>query len=115
MFKKLLSLTFLFVVFLLSCRKDPPLYLTPIIEEPKSGFMLQNDVFPNPCRGIFTIKTNTTDSQSVNLFDVTGREMLNLTINGTTAIVDKSLVNGVYYLRISSKYGTNMKKIIVSK
>ncbi|MCA6436786.1 MAG: T9SS type A sorting domain-containing protein [Bacteroidetes bacterium] len=38
-----------------------------------------------------------------------------MTINGTTAIVDNSLVNGIYLLRISSKHGTNTNKIIVSK
>ncbi|MBA2611652.1 MAG: T9SS type A sorting domain-containing protein [Bacteroidetes bacterium] len=115
MFKRLLSIIFLFVVFFFSCKKDPLIYSAPVIEEPTSPFVLKNDVYPNPCRGIFTIKTNTTDSQTVSLYNMTGLQILNLTINGTTAIVDNNLTNGIYLLRISSKYGTNTGRIVVSK
>lgn len=115
MFKILLSLTFLSIVFFFSCKKDSSVYPAPVIQEPTRPFVLQNDIYPNPCQGTFTIKTNTTDSQTVSLYNVTGLQLLNLTINGTTAIVDNSLVNGVYFLRISSKYGTNTTKLIVSK
>lgn len=115
MFKKLLSITFLSLVFFFSCKKDPHIDSTPLIEEPASPFVLQNDIYPNPCQGTFTIKTNTTDSQNVILFDLRGVELLNLKISGTTAIVNNNLANGIYMLRISSKYGTNSNKIIVSK
>ena len=115
MFKKLLSISFLFVVFFFSCKKDVGIYPAPIIQEPTNPFVLQNEIYPNPCQGAFTIKTNTTDSQTVNLYNATGLEMFNLTINGTTAIVDNSLVSGVYFLRISSKFGTNTNRIIVAK
>lgn len=115
MFKRLLSITFLSVVFFFSCKKDVGVYPTPIIQEPASPFVLQNEIYPNPCQGVFTIKTNTTDSQTVSLYSMAGLQLLNLTINGTTSIVDNSLVNGVYILCISSKYGTNTNKIIVSK
>jgi hypothetical protein len=115
MFKSTLYIIFLSVVFFFSCKKDPLIYSAPQIEEPISPFVLQNDIYPNPCKGIFTIKTNTTDSQNVSLYNATGLQILNLTINGTTAIADNSLVNGIYFLRISSKYGTNTNKIAVSK
>lgn len=105
------------MVFFLNCKKDPPLYPTPtpVIEEPTMPLVLQNEIYPNPCKGIFTIKTNTTDSQNVSLTDMTGRQLLNLTINGTTAIVNNSLTNGVYFLFISSKHGKSQNKIVVSK
>ena len=115
MFNRLLLITFFSAVFFFSCKKDPSLIPTPVIQEQTSPFILQNDIYPNPCQGTFTIKTNTADSQAVSLYDLRGLQILNLTINGTTAIVDNSLVNGIYYLRISSKYGTNTNKIIVSK
>ena len=115
MFNRLLLITFLSVVFFFSCKKDPSVYPVPLAQEPTSPFVLQNEIYPNPCQGTFTIKTNTTDSQTVSLYNVTGIQMLNLTINGTTAIVDNSLVNGIYVLRISSKHGTNVNKIVVSK
>ena len=115
MFKRILLITFLSVVFLFSCKKDPLIYSAPVVEEPISIFVLQNNIYPNPCQGTFTIKTNTTDSQSVSLYNATGLDLLNLTINGTTAIVDNSLVSGIYYLRISSKHGTNTTKLVVAK
>jgi len=114
MFKKVLFITCVSIVSFLGCKKDPLIYATPI-EEPISPFVLQNEIYPNPCKGTFTIKTNTTDSQSVSLYNVTGLDLLNLTINGTTAIVDNSLVSGIYYLRISSKHGTNTTKLVVAK
>ena len=49
------------------------------------------------------------------MYNVTGLQVFSLTINGTTAIVDNNLLNGIYFLRISSKHGTNTNKIIVSK
>lgn len=117
MFKKLLPITFLAVIFFLSCKKDPPLYPTPThtIAETIIPFELKNEVYPNPCRGTFTIKTNTTDSQSVILANSLGVQILNLTINGTTAIVNNNLINGIYFLSISSKHGKSANKIIVSK
>lgn len=115
MLKKLLSIIFLSVVFFFSCKKDPLIYSAPVIEEPPIPFLLQNNIYPNPCNGTFTIKTNTTDSQSVILYNATGLELLNLTINGTTAILDNSLTNGIYFLRISSKHGINTNKLVISK
>ena len=115
MLKNYLSITFLFVVFFFSCKKDSAIYSDPAIPDSTNSFVLQNYIYPNPCQGTFTIKTNTTDSQLVSLYSMTGKILINLTINGTTAIVDNSLVNGVYFLLISSKHGTNTNKIMVSK
>lgn len=109
------AVLFFFGVFLFSCKKDPLVNSSTLIETPTSPFVLQNDIYPNPCQGIFTIKPNTTDSQNVKLFNLSGTEIFSLTINGTTSIVDKNLVNGIYLLTISSKHGTNSNKIIVSK
>lgn len=113
MFKR--TIYIIFIVFFFSCKKDPLIYSAPVIEEPPMPFILQNNIYPNPCQGTFTIKTNTTDSQTVSLYNPTGLDLLNLTINGTTAIVDNGLVNGIYFIRISSKYGTNITKLIVAK
>jgi ribonucleotide monophosphatase NagD (HAD superfamily) len=55
------------------------------------------------------------DSQKVQLFDRWGQLLLNLTINGTTAIVDNSLPNGIYFIKITNKSGSIMKRLVVSK
>lgn len=110
-----IAITYLSVVLFFSCKKDPLLYSATLTEEPIIPFVLQNDIYPNPCQGIFTIKPNTADSQNVSLYNATGLQIFTLTINGTTSIVDKNLVNGIYFLTISSKHGTNSNKIVVSK
>ncbi len=118
-FPTILKRTFLtsFVCFVIgfSCKKDPIVYSPAAPEIVDIPFVLQNDIYPNPCQGIFTIKTNTTDSQSVSMFDVTGRQVFNLTITGTTAFIYNNLASGVYYLGFSSKYGKSNRKLIVEK
>jgi hypothetical protein len=114
-YKNIFASLLLFGVFFLCCKKDPLVNSSPLTEESPSPFVLKNDIYPNPCQGIFTIKPNTIDSQNVKLFSMSGTEIFSLTINGTTSIVDKNLVNGIYFLTISSKHGTNSNKIIVSK
>jgi hypothetical protein len=117
MLKKTLSILFLSIIFFLSCKKDAPTYHTPIIKQADSAkpFILQDEISPNPNIGVFTIKTNTTDSQNVIMIDMLGRQVFNLTIKGTTAIVDNNLINGIYIVHISGKHGVISRKIIVSK
>jgi|GEM_PF-2515306 len=100
-----------------TCKKDaqinPPVATKPIEVIPPTP--ITDNIYPNPCTGTFTIKTNSTDSQTVLMYDVTGREELNLIINGTTAIVDNSLSNGVYYVKITNKTGVIIRKLIVQR
>jgi hypothetical protein len=114
-YKNIFAALLLSGFFFFGCKKDPLVNSSPLAEESPSPFVLKNDIYPNPCQGIFTIKPNTADSQNVKLFSMSGTEIFSLTINGTTSIVDKNLVNGIYFLTISSKHGTNSNKIIVSK
>jgi hypothetical protein len=117
MLKKLFSIIILTTVFFLGCKKDAPAYPAPVVVQQidtTKPFVLQDIIFPNPCHGTFTIKTNTNDSQNVKIYSVVGQQILNLTINGTTAIVDNSLTNGVYIILISGKHGTIHRKIIVN-
>jgi hypothetical protein len=114
-YKNIFASLLLFGAFFFGCKKDPLVNSNPLAEESQSLFVLKNDIYPNPCQGIFTIKPNTSDSQYVKLFNMSGTEIFSLTINGTTSIVDKNLVSGIYLITISSKHGTNSNKIIVSK
>ena len=105
------------LIFFLSCKKDPSAYPAPLAKQVDTtkAFVLQDEIYPNPNIGFFTIKTNTTDSQNVIMIDMLGRQVFNLTINGTTAIIDNNLINGMYIVHISSKHGVISRKIIVSK
>jgi len=92
-----------------ACKKDsaiaPIATAQPVVVAPTPPFVIKDSIYPRVCKGIFTIKTNTTDSQQVQLFNRWGRVLINLTINGTTAIVDTSLTNGVYIIEITNSVG----------
>ena len=106
-----------FGVFLFTaCKKDaqinPPVVTKPIEVTPPV-IIITDNIYPNPCTGTFTIQTNTTDSQTVVIYNLIGQEKLNLIINGTTAIVANSLPNGVYYIIITNKTGKITRKLII--
>jgi PBP1b-binding outer membrane lipoprotein LpoB len=116
MLKKLFSIIILSVVFFLGCKKDAPAYpaaVVPPIVAPPAPVKITDNIYPNPCTGRFTIQTNTTDSQSVRMYDVNGQEKLDLIINGTTAIVDNSLPNGMYNIRITNTQGVINKRLVI--
>lgn len=119
MFKK--SLTEIFKILVIGgflfagCKKDqqinPP--MTKPSVTPPAPVEIINSIYPNPCNGTFTINTNTSTTQTVTITDMTGKTELKLPINGTTAIVDNSLINGIYIVRIENTSGTTLKKLIV--
>jgi|ERR1700757_460704 len=100
-----------------ACKKDaqinPPIEAKPI--EVISPTPITDNISPNPCTGTFTIQTNTTDSQTVVMYDMMGRLQFTLIINGTTAIVDNGLTNGVYILEFTTKTGKTNKRLIVQR
>jgi hypothetical protein len=118
MLKKLLSIILLFTVFFLSCKKDtqinPPIAKSVDVI-PLTPFVIKDSIYPTPCNGTFTIKTNTTDSQSVQLYNRWGQLLINLTINGTTSIVDNSLINGTYFILITNSAGKKHYLLTVLK
>ncbi len=120
MFKKLLSIALIIntIIAFTSCKKDtqinPPIVKSVDVTAP-TPFVIKDSIYPNPCNGTFNIKTNTTDSQTVVMSDMMGREELNLVINGTTAIFDNSLSNGMHYIKITNKAGIIIRKLIVSR
>lgn len=117
MLKYILSLLFFCTIIFYSCKKDEPVYPVPPAQtkDTTAQVKLQDVIYPNPCRGIFTISTNITDTQNVLILDMLGRTKLNINIYGTTAIVDTSLSNGVYIVHLSGKAGIFQSKLIVQK
>jgi sugar lactone lactonase YvrE len=79
----------------------------------KATSIEQATIYPNPNTGIFFIETNTTERQTVQMFDITGKQVLNQIITGKT-IIDASVLNqGIYNLNIISKEGIISKRIVV--
>jgi hypothetical protein len=72
-------------------------------------------IYPNPAQNNFTVETNATEKQTLQLFDVNGRLVLAQTINEKTIIDAGNLNAGVYSLSIISKEAVVTKKIIIVK
>ncbi|HXD94654.1 MAG TPA: T9SS type A sorting domain-containing protein, partial [Bacteroidia bacterium] len=72
-------------------------------------------LYPNPNNGNFVIETNQTDKQTLQILDVTGKLILQQTINGKTTIDASSLDNGIYFVQINTSQGLFTKKIIVQR
>jgi len=121
MFKKSfhIALVASIAVFLFTaCKKDsqinPPVAAKPI--EVILPTPITDNIYPNPCISTFTIETNSTDSQTVVMYDVMGRTVLSLTIKGTTAIVvGNNITNGIYLLEMTTKTGIIKKRLVVER
>ncbi|MHB8259242.1 MAG: T9SS type A sorting domain-containing protein [Bacteroidia bacterium] len=96
-----------------ACKKDPQINSPVVVTPPPAPAKIEDTIYPNPCKGTFTIGTNSTDSQTVVLVNTLGQVLMTLTINGTTAIVDNNLTDGVYMIKITNKTDTILKKLIV--
>lgn len=70
-------------------------------------------IYPNPTTGIFTIETNTSEKQIVQLLDVNGRLVLNQNINGKTIIDATNLNEGFYNLIIKNSNRIVNKKLVI--
>ncbi|MDX2360813.1 MAG: T9SS type A sorting domain-containing protein [Crocinitomicaceae bacterium] len=66
-------------------------------------------VYPNPTDGIANVNIMEQDLESIDIYDLYGKHIK--TVN-TASFSVKNCVNGVYYLIIHSKYGTEIKKLI---
>ncbi|HXD92370.1 MAG TPA: T9SS type A sorting domain-containing protein, partial [Bacteroidia bacterium] len=71
------------------------------------------EVFPNPTQLNFMIETNSTDKQTLQVFDVNGKLVLMQTINGKTNIDASNLAEGVYNLSLQNANGVVNKRLVI--
>ncbi|HXD93896.1 MAG TPA: T9SS type A sorting domain-containing protein, partial [Bacteroidia bacterium] len=71
------------------------------------------NIYPNPTNGNFIIETNTTEKQTIEIFDVAGKMVLNQSINGKTNIEASNLDNGMYFIQVKTNDNIYTQKIIV--
>lgn len=105
------------LLFNSACKKDPqinpPMIAQPVIVNLPAPVKIEDSIYPNPCDGNFTIQTNSTTNQTVKMYDVLGKLIFNLTINGTTAIIADSLKQGIYDISITTNTGIINKRLVV--
>ena len=70
-------------------------------------------IYPNPNNGSFIIETNSSEQQAMQIFDITGKMVLNQNINGKANIDSSDLDNGVYFVQVKTKENISTQKIIV--
>src|SRR6185312_10821204 len=71
-------------------------------------------IYPNPSHGEFIIETNSTEKQTVQMYDVNGKLVLTQTISGKTNIDVSSLAEGVYKLSlINSEWFVVNKRVVI--
>ena len=71
------------------------------------------DIFPNPVTGnILNIKTTANDTKTINIFDVLGKQVLNLTTESATVNIS-NLNAGIYILKVTEDGKTATRKLMI--
>lgn len=83
----------------------------PSILNPKNSLQ----IYPNPAKNNFTIETSTTEKQTLQIFDVNGKQVLMQIINGTTTIAVDNFSQGVYNVSLTSSTGIANKRLVIVK
>ncbi len=73
----------------------------------------QVSIYPNPISDKFFIKTNTTEKITVDLYDVNGRHVFNISSYELESINIENLDNGAYTLKIKSGERVINKKLFI--
>jgi hypothetical protein len=73
----------------------------------------ETNIYPNPNNGSFVIAPNSTTKQSMQVYDVNGKLVLNQTINGKTSIDASKLNEGVYNISLQSNEGVVNKRLVI--
>lgn len=71
------------------------------------------NVFPNPSKDSWTVKTNNITMNSIDVFDMVGKNVLSITPNSSETSIDGSnLKTGLYFARINTNGNVNTVKLI---
>lgn len=71
------------------------------------------NVYPNPAKDSWTVKTQNINISTIQVFDVLGKNVLSLKPNSSEAKIDASgLKTGVYFAKISTINGSSSLKLI---
>lgn len=71
------------------------------------------NVFPNPSKDTWTIKTKDMEMSSIEVFDMVGKNVMSLTPNTSETMIDGSHLNtGLYFARITTNGNVNTVKLI---
>jgi PKD repeat protein len=73
-------------------------------------------VFPNPTKGLISVRTEDIHLTNVSVYDPTGRLLIEKTVQGNDFSFDVSTFSqGIFLLKIETENGVAVKKVIVEK
>ncbi|MDB9960984.1 T9SS type A sorting domain-containing protein [Oceanihabitans sp.] len=77
-------------------------------------FSLDNiSVYPNPTLNVWNVKTSAQTINSIQVFDILGKQVLTLNPNTQDAVIDASTLNsGLYFAKVNSDAGTQTLKLV---
>ena len=77
----------------------------------KENSMLNIELFPNPIKGVFSLKTSENKILNVTIMDLSGKELMNVSSNYSQIDIS-NFPSGIYFLAITTEEGFATKKII---
>ena len=80
-----------------------------------NNYVLDNStsLYPNPTTGLFTISNEQCAMNTVNVYDVYGKLLLSVEVNGNVATIDAtSLSAGVYFAKVETEKGVVTKRFV---
>ena len=77
----------------------------------KENSMLNIELFPNPTKGVFSLKTSENKILNVTIMDLSGKELMNVSSNYSQIDIS-NFPSGIYFLAITTEEGFATKKII---
>ena len=87
--------------------------VTPSNLSTKQNDIVGLDIYPNPVTGnVLNIKTAANDTKTINIFDVLGKQVLNLTTESATVNVS-NLNAGIYILKVTEDGKTATRKLMI--
>ncbi|HXD93811.1 MAG TPA: T9SS type A sorting domain-containing protein [Bacteroidia bacterium] len=85
-------------------------HITGILEVTNNNNL---NIYPNPTNGSFIIESNSSEKQTLQVFDINGKLVLSQTINGKTIIDASILSEGVYNISLISNEGVVNKRLVI--
>lgn len=73
-------------------------------------------IFPNPACGVVSVVSGTGHQYNLSVYNCIGEKVYEKVVNNERSNIDLGeLTNGIYFLSMNSKEGTEVKKIIISR
>jgi len=67
-------------------------------------------LYPNPVKNVLTIQTQNIEVENITVFDLNGRQCLS--VNNATTVDMQALTSGIYFVRVTTANGVEVKKVI---